>query len=77
MAVLNTTNSVLMYPNFVKLLFRTQHSPLPHPRLDNRDNMNHHPHVHCVVTGGGLSCASTAKIDASPHGHTVRLPVFA
>ena len=29
-------------------------------------NLHHHPHVHCVVTGGGLSCDSAGKIDASP-----------
>src|SRR6516225_10755039 len=26
-------------------------------------NLHHHPHVHCVVTGGGLSCDATAKVD--------------
>ncbi len=30
-------------------------------------NLHHHPHVHCVVTGGGLSCDASGKIDASPH----------
>ena len=30
-------------------------------------NLHHHPHVHCVVTGGGLSCASDGTIDATPH----------
>jgi hypothetical protein len=29
-------------------------------------NLHHHPHVHCVVTGGGLSCDSAGKIDPSP-----------
>ena len=29
-------------------------------------NLHHHPHVHCVVTGGGLSCDATGKVDASP-----------
>ena len=29
-------------------------------------NLHHHPHVHCVVTGGGLSCDSAGKIDAVP-----------
>jgi Putative transposase/Transposase zinc-binding domain len=29
-------------------------------------NLHHHPHVHCVVTGGGLSCDASGKIDASP-----------
>jgi hypothetical protein len=29
-------------------------------------NRPHHPHVHGVVTGGGLSCDPTGKIDTSP-----------
>jgi hypothetical protein len=29
-------------------------------------NLHHHPHVHCVVSGGGLSCDSAGKIDATP-----------
>lgn len=29
-------------------------------------NLCHHPHVHCVVTGGGLSCDPTGTIDATP-----------
>jgi hypothetical protein len=29
-------------------------------------NLHHHPHVHCVVTGGGLSCNEQGDIDASP-----------
>jgi len=29
-------------------------------------NLHHHPHVHCVVTGGGLSCDRAGKIDAAP-----------
>jgi hypothetical protein len=29
-------------------------------------NLHHHPHVHCVVTGGGLSCDPTGKIGAAP-----------
>jgi hypothetical protein len=29
-------------------------------------NLHHHPHVHCVVTGGGLSCDSAGKLDATP-----------
>ncbi len=31
-------------------------------------NLHHHPHVHCVVTGGGLSCDHAGKIGASPPG---------
>jgi Putative transposase/Transposase zinc-binding domain len=29
-------------------------------------NLCHHPHVHAVVTGGGLSCDATGTIEASP-----------
>jgi hypothetical protein len=29
-------------------------------------NLHHHPHVHCVVTGGGLSCDEAGKLDAPP-----------
>jgi hypothetical protein len=29
-------------------------------------NLHHHPHVHCVVTGGGLSCDPSGKPEASP-----------
>src|SRR5262249_18343348 len=29
-------------------------------------NLHHHPHVHGVVTGGGLSCDSAGKLDAAP-----------
>jgi hypothetical protein len=29
-------------------------------------NLHHHPHVHGVVTGGGLSCDHTGKVDPSP-----------
>ena len=30
-------------------------------------NLCHHPHIHCVVSGGGLSCDASGKIDAAPH----------
>jgi hypothetical protein len=29
-------------------------------------NLHHHPHVHCVVTGGGLSCNERGEVDATP-----------
>jgi hypothetical protein len=29
-------------------------------------NLHHHPHVHCVVTGGGLSCNARGVADADP-----------
>jgi Putative transposase/Transposase zinc-binding domain len=39
-------------------------------------NLHHHPHVHCVVTGGGLSCDSAGKIDVSPHWQACRPGFF-
>jgi len=39
-------------------------------------NLHHHPHVHCVVTGGGLSCDGTGKIDASPRWVSCRPGFF-
>jgi hypothetical protein len=29
-------------------------------------NLHHHPHVHCGVTGGGLSCDPAGQIEAAP-----------
>ena len=29
-------------------------------------NLHHHPHVHCVVTGGGLSCDAKGRGEAKP-----------
>jgi hypothetical protein len=29
-------------------------------------NLHHHPHLHCVVTGGGLSCNDKGVVDATP-----------
>jgi hypothetical protein len=29
-------------------------------------NLHHHPHVHCVVTGGGLSCDGAGQINPLP-----------
>jgi hypothetical protein len=29
-------------------------------------NLHHHPHVHCVATGGGLSCDAHGVVDAKP-----------
>jgi Putative transposase/Transposase zinc-binding domain len=39
-------------------------------------NLHHHPHVHCVVTGGGLSCNHAGKIDASPRWVSCRPGFF-
>lgn len=29
-------------------------------------NLHHHPHVHCVCTGGGLSCNERGELDETP-----------
>jgi hypothetical protein len=29
-------------------------------------NLRHHPHVHCVCTGGGLSCDAHGAVEAAP-----------
>jgi hypothetical protein len=39
-------------------------------------NLHHHPHVHCVVTGGGLSCDGAGKIDAAPRWRACRPGFF-
>jgi hypothetical protein len=39
-------------------------------------NLHHHPHVHCVVTGGGLSCNAQGDIDAAPHWVSCRPGFF-
>jgi hypothetical protein len=39
-------------------------------------DLHHHPHVHCVVTGGGLSCDGAGKIDASPRWVSCRPGFF-
>jgi hypothetical protein len=39
-------------------------------------NLHHHPHVHCVVTGGGPSCDGAGKIDASPRWVSCRPGFF-
>jgi len=39
-------------------------------------NLHHHPHVHCVVTGGGLSCNERGEVDASPRWVSCRPGFF-
>jgi hypothetical protein len=39
-------------------------------------NLHHHPHVHCVVTGGGLSCNVRGEIDATPRWVSCRPGFF-
>ena len=39
-------------------------------------NLHHHPHVHAVVTGGGLSCDAQGVVDASPQWVSCRKGFF-
>ena len=39
-------------------------------------NLHHHPHVHCVVTSGGLSCNQRGDIDVSPAWRSCRPGFF-
>ena len=38
--------------------------------------LHHHPHVHCVVTGGGLSCDARGVIDETPRWVSCRPGFF-
>jgi hypothetical protein len=39
-------------------------------------NLHHHPHVHGVVTGGGLSCDARGEVEASPRWLSCRPGFF-
>lgn len=39
-------------------------------------NLHHHPHVHAVVTGGGLSCDTQGMVDSSPQWVACRKGFF-
>jgi hypothetical protein len=39
-------------------------------------NLHHHPHVHCVVTGGGLSCNEHGDVDKKPSWRACRPGFF-
>ncbi len=39
-------------------------------------NLHHHPHVHCVVSGGGLSCNARGEVDAAPRWVSCRPGFF-
>ena len=39
-------------------------------------NLHHHPHLHCVVTGGGLSCDERGRVDATPQWRSCRPGFF-
>jgi hypothetical protein len=35
-------------------------------------NLHHHPHLHCLVTGGGLSCDRSGRVDERPRWRSAR-----
>ena len=39
-------------------------------------NLHHHPHLHCVCTGGGLSCDERGLVDATPRWLSCRPGFF-
>ena len=39
-------------------------------------NLRHHPHLHCVVTGGGLSCDGQGVVEGSPRWVSCRPGFF-
>jgi hypothetical protein len=39
-------------------------------------NLHHHPHVHCVATGGGLSCNAQGIVDPAPRWRACRPGFF-
>lgn len=39
-------------------------------------NLHHHPHVHAVVTGGGLSCDAKGRVEAKPKWVSCRSGFF-
>jgi hypothetical protein len=39
-------------------------------------NLHHHPHLHCVCTGGGLSCDEQGVIDVTPRWRSCRPGFF-
>jgi len=39
-------------------------------------NLHHHPHLHCVCTGGGLSCNACGVVDESPRWRSCRPGFF-
>jgi hypothetical protein len=39
-------------------------------------NLHHHPHLHCLVTGGGLSCDRKGRVDDQPRWLSCRPGFF-
>ncbi len=39
-------------------------------------NLHYHPHIHCIATGGGLSCDAQGRLDETPHWVSCRPGFF-
>jgi len=39
-------------------------------------NLHYHPHIHCIASGGGLSCDAQGRIDAAPQWRSCRPGFF-
>jgi Putative transposase/Transposase zinc-binding domain len=39
-------------------------------------NLHYHPHIHCIATGGGLSCDRQGRLDATPQWRSCRPGFF-
>jgi hypothetical protein len=87
-AELALANAALLYEALFQAASATLHDVAANPkRLGARigvlmvlhtwgQNLHHHPHVHCVVTGGGLSCNDQGEIDAAPRWRACRPGFF-
>src|SRR5208283_3891208 len=88
LAELATTNTSALYNLLMQSAAQTLREVAANPkRLGTQvgvlmvlhtwgQNLHHHPHVHCVVTGGGLSCNARGEVDASPRWVSCRPGFF-
>jgi hypothetical protein len=88
LAALATSNAAALYNLLMSSSAETLREAAANPqRLGARlgvlmvlhtwgQNLHLHPHVHCVVTGGGLSCDARGKIEASPRWRSCRPGFF-
>jgi Putative transposase/Transposase zinc-binding domain len=87
LAELATTNAAAMYNLLMQSAAETLREVAAKKRLGAQigvlmvlhtwgQNLHHHPHVHCVVTGGGLSCNERGEVDASPRWVSCRPGFF-
>src|SRR5208283_3073434 len=88
LAELATTNASALYNLLMQSAAQTLREVAANPkRLGTQvgvlmvlhtwgQNLHHHPHVHCVVTGGGLSCNEASDMDVSPSWRACRPGFF-